>query len=389
MAEKKEKEKKKKNRTEITSKNGKQYNYVRITRKVGSHINKRGLEVGDYKQFTGKTMKEAIAKYEKYMRTVSLDGMVSFDAYYRWFVANVLSQDDSLKPQTKIKYQNDFERAFGGSPLLKRELAEITGIELQQMIKDSPAGATTVRQAVKLLRRFYKYLDAQRVCHNVTQSLILPKVEHRRDSQEIEIYSDEELDKLLNGIPKDHRLRLMVVLAIRTGCRVSELLALTYSDVQGNYISISKTLAETEKSKNEEGSKTSFEITKPKTVSSIRTIPIKDDVLQEIAEHRRWHEEEIKANGYEAPYIFTSSTGNFYYKKNLERALKRLCEKIGVEHRGWHAFRRSFGTRLARSGCPVHVLCKLMGHKNIQITAEYYIGISDAEKESAIAALEL
>ena len=246
-----EKEKKKRNKQGITAKSGKAYQYTRITRKVGKHKNKRGMWVSDYKQFTGKSLKDAEAKYEKYMTRVSLNGMTAFGEYFDWFKENIFSRDDTLKEGTKIKYINDFERAFGDSPLLKCDISEISGIDIQSIINESDSGATTIRQAVKLLRRFYKYLDSQNIVHDVTRSLTLPKVEHKRIDQQVEVYTDEELKRLLNGMPEEHRLRFLVIMAINTGCRIGELLALKYDDisVEEGQVSINKTLSEIEKSK--------------------------------------------------------------------------------------------------------------------------------------------
>lgn len=384
-------EKKKRNKQGVTAKSGKKYQYTRITRKVGKHKNKRGLWVSEYKQFTGKSLKEAEAKYQKYMSRNSLNDMTAFGEYYDWFKENIFSHDDTLKEGTKIKYLNDFERVFGDSPLLKCELSDVSGIDLQTAINSSASGATTIRQAVKMLRRFYKYLDSQGICHDVSRSLVLPKVEHKRSDQEVETYSDEELAKIRNNIPKGHRLRFLVIMAIHTGCRIGELLALKYDDidVEKGQVSISKSLTEVEKSKDDEESKVTFSITSTKTLSGIRSIPLSNEVLEEFARHKSWHRIEMMKEGYRTDFVFTTSAGTHYYKRNLERAMKRYCKGIGVEFKGWHAFRRTFGTKLASKGVPIQVLCKLMGHQNIEVTAKFYINVSTDEKKDAILALGL
>ena len=385
------KEKKKRNKTSVTAKSGKEYQYTRITRKIGKHKNKKGLWVSDYRQFTGKSLKEAEAKYQKYMSRNSLNGMTAFGEYYDWFKENIFSHDDTLKEGTKIKYINDFERVFGDSPLLKCELSEVSGIDLQTAINSSASGATTIRQAVKMLRRFFKYLDSQGICHDVSRSLVLPKVTHKRDDQQVEIYTDEELDKIRNNIPEGHRLRFLIIMAMSTGCRVGELLALKYDDidVENRQVSISKSLTEIEKSKDDKDSKVTFAVTDTKTLSGIRSIPLSDEVIKEFAEHKSWHRAEMMQRGYRTDFIFTTSSGTHYYKRNLERAMKRYCDGLNTEFRGWHSFRRSFGTKLASKGVPIQVLCKLMGHQNIEVTAKYYINVSTEEKRDAILALGL
>ena len=48
--------------------NGKEY--YRISRTVGKKLNENGVEVPVVKQFTGKSKKEAQAKYEEFMKSL-------------------------------------------------------------------------------------------------------------------------------------------------------------------------------------------------------------------------------------------------------------------------------------------------------------------------------
>lgn len=371
--------------------NGKEYKYTRITRKVGVRKNKRGEWVSEYKQFTGRSLKECLEKYEAYMNASSWDGLRYFGECVDHYINTVFMPHDDLKQATKIKYCNDFERVFGGSPLLKRELSEVNGLDIQKAINESDSGATTIKQAVNLLKRFYKYCDSMHVCRNITGSLVLPKIEHKAESQDIEVFSDSELKTLLDNIPEDHRLRFLIILAANTGCRIGELLALTYDDITDGQLTINKTLTEIEKKKGSEDSKTRFVVETPKTKASVRTIPLSDKVLKEFRKHKLWHQKEMLKRGYRTPYLFTTVSGGFIYRRNAERSLKRLCasESIKITPRGWHVFRHTFASKLARNGAPITTVQKLLGHTSINITAQYYINVDADEKRAAINALAL
>ena len=112
-----------------------------------------------------------------------------------------------------------------------------------------------------------------------------------------------------------------------------------------------------------------------KSLCSNRVIPLSAAVLMEFEAHKRVHKKEMLANGYRTINIFTTSSGNYYYRRNVSRALKRLYERIGVPYHRFHAYRHTFGTNLSRAGVPIEETCRLMGHENINVTMKYYINV--------------
>lgn len=364
------------------------YEYFRITRKVGMRQNKRGEWVAQYKQFYGKSRKEAIAKYEEYMSSGSLNASTCLGEFVSWYIDAIFLPDDSLKDSTKTIYLNAYHDVFADAKIAGARIDDITGADLQEAISLSNVSATTIGQSIKFIRHFYSYLESQRISHDISGGLVAPKVEHKTADQDIIIYTDEEINKFLCNTPDDHRLRLLIVLAMNTGARIGELAALTYEDIKDGQLLINKQLVEIEPIKaGDENKKTRLIISETKEKSSIRSIPLSQSVLDELAAHKKWHFKEMLKNGYRTNYIFTTSTGNFYYKSTIRKSFNRLCKKVGVEPKGFHSFRRTFGTKLAAKGVPIQTLCKLMGHSDISITAKYYINISTDEKAAAIAAL--
>ena len=170
-------------------------------------------------------------------------------------------------------------------------------------------------------------------------------------------------------------------MAVNTGARFSELLALTYDDVKDGILSITKQQSEISPIGDE---KVKIHITSTKTISSKRLIPLTDAVMKEIAKHRVLHCKEMSLNGYQTNYIFTTGKGTLYYKRNIIRSLKRLYKRIGVPYHKFHSFRHTFGTNLSRAGVPIEETAKLMGHSSIEITAKCYINIDAKRKREAL-----
>lgn len=379
-----------KSNTTIKGANGKEYSYCRITKVVGKELNKRGEWVSVKKQFCGKTKKECIEKYEQYMRTATWDGIETFGGFVDHYIETVFRSDGSLKESTRIKRMNDYHRVFDGSKIVNRNLSDVSGVDLQQVINKSEMGASTIKSAVTFLKRFYRYIESQHISRNVANSLILPKIEPKSLNQDIEVYTDEELRKLLDNIPDAHRLRFLIILAANTGCRIGELLALTYDDIRDGYLYVSKTLSEVEKEKRSNNA-TALKVTEPKTKTSVRSLPLSDKALKEFAHHKQWHQAEQMRKGYRTKYIFTTDSGKFIYRRNAERSLKRLCEteSVNIPFKGWHVFRHTFASKLARNGVPIQTVSKMLGHDNINVTSRYYVNISVDEKRAAISALGL
>lgn len=368
------------------------YEYFRIKRKIGMKRNKRGEWVPEYKQFYGHSQKEAKEKYDKYMkyrRSASLNSASCFGEFVSWYTDNVFWISDDIKTKTKTIYVNAYHNVFDNSPVIGQRIEDITGADLQNVLSGSGSAAGTVRQALKFIRRFYKYLEAQNICNDLTRVLIAPASTPKKETQEIEIYTDKEIKAFIENMPKDHRLRLLVLLAIHTGARIAELLALKYEDIENGSIRINKSLSEIEKIKGSEDpdNKTLLLISDTKTPASVRTLPLSGAINEEVKRHKQWHRREQLKNGYRTDFVFTTSSGSFYYQSTLRKSFNRLCAAVRVTPRGFHAFRHTFGTRLAAGGVPIQTVSKLMGHSDISVTAKYYINISDNEKESAIAVL--
>lgn len=386
MAEKK----KRKNEVNIGG-----YSYQKISRKVGMKQNKAGKWVPDYKNFYGKTNKEAVAKYEDYMTNKcsgSLNGSTCFGEFISWWTENIYLQDSSLAAGTKTLHVNSYHNIFDDSYVIGNAVKQITGADLQSVLTSASCGATTKRHARSFLKRFYTYLESQHITSDITGGLVIPKVQHRKADQTVETFSEEEIRKFLDSTPADHRQRLMIVLAIYTGARIGELCALTYDDISNGVMNINKALLEIDPIITERGTtKARVEISETKTKSSVRTIPLEplDYIQNEIDQHRKWHRAEMLKRGYRTEYVFTTSSGELYFKSTLRTAFARLCKSLEIDDtdKSMHTFRHTFGSNLAKAGEPIQTVAKLMGHDNISVTAKYYINIDEDEKRNAVRKL--
>ncbi|BAY85993.1 integrase family protein [Calothrix parasitica NIES-267] len=88
-------------------------------------------------------------------------------------------------------------------------------------------------------------------------------------------------------------------------------------------------------------------------------------------------------------YIFHGRDGvDHITTRWCDKILRAAVERAGLEAKGisWHSFRRTFATRLHRSGVSIFVISKLLDHSDVRTTQEY-IDVFEDQIEGAIEAL--
>lgn len=376
----------------VTDKNGVEHNYYRMTKVVGHKLNENGKEVPVRKTFIGSCKADAEAKYRAFVEKQSA-GIESKNQYFGVLADSWISEffvnDGSLKDSTKARYIAAWNRKVKKLDFYHLPLDSVTAKMIQAAYNDLASSGTPISEIKtihKLMRKFYRYIDFEGLGRDMTGSLMLPKEKVNAAGEEISVWSDEEIKTILGNFDKaDNRFRhrFLIVLAYYTGCRKSELLALTYDDISEDGIRITKTLAEVSDGLENGKMKTHLSVTDPKTKKSVRTIPVDPVVLEELKLHKKWHKTEQLKNGYRSNYIFTTDSGEFYNNKNLDVALSRYYKKIGVEPKTMHTYRHTYASNLCRFGVPIQTACDLLGHDSIETTARFYVNVAEDSKRDA------
>jgi integrase len=178
------------------------------------------------------------------------------------------------------------------------------------------------------------------------------KVAYYPERQVERVLTDEEAGKLVESSGKS--LRPVVILALNTGMRKSELLALRWKDVD-----FSRRYVYVERSKNNRS----------------RKIPMNSTALEELRRLRR--------NG--SDYVFTK-------KRSPERlrcvatAFKTACRKAGIAGLRFHDLRHTFATNLVMAGVDLVTVKEILGHSDIAMTVRYSHP-SDRRKMEAVERL--
>lgn len=173
-------------------------------------------------------------------------------------------------------------------------------------------------------------------------------------------------------------------MALGTGLRQGELLALNWSDIDFNArtVAVSKSIRSVKKD-----GKYVFEIQVPKTHNSIRTVAIPVAVIQALKNHKRNQnlEKEKTFGAYSNNnLIFATPIGTPIDSRNLIRVYKNLLKKSNIEYRKFHSLRHTYATRLFEAGVHPKTVQKLMGHSDITTTLNIYTHVNENVKFQAV-----
>lgn len=167
-------------------------------------------------------------------------------------------------------------------------------------------------------------------------------------------FSLDEISKILNHT-KEQNQNLIATLFM-TGMRTGELIGLKWSDIDFDRktINIQRTIGR-------------GIISTPKTISSIREIPILNPLLPYI-------ESQFDITGNENSYVFLNqNNSHFFDSKNIRDGLwKQSLKNANVEYRTVYQTRHTFCSINLQNGEDLIWISKVLGHKNPKITLEKY-----------------
>jgi len=165
--------------------------------------------------------------------------------------------------------------------------------------------------------------------------------------QEFDFLDFEEADRLLAAV--DEWWRTMVLVALRTGMRMGELIALRWQDVD---LVAGKVTVKQNAVKGRIGT--------PKS-GKAREIALSNDTVAALKAHRHLR----------GPLVFCAMDGRMLKYTELRHPLWRACRKAGLRPVQWHALRHSFASHLVMRGVPLKAVQELLGHSTIQMTMRY------------------
>ena len=218
------------------------------------------------------------------------------------------------------------------------------------------ASPVTLNSEITMIRAFLYWCVQYKGLRENPAAKIKPRKVVERPA---EVYSDEEIAKLLGGADPGEQAVLLTLLY--TGLREQELCHLAWDDVDFN----KKVLRVTAKPE---------EKFTPKTWEE-RDIEMSDGLVQALNPLPR-----------RARWVFPTVGGKRH--AHVYKIIARVAENAGIQGAHPHKFRATFLTRLLQSGCDIANVQALAGHRNIK-TTQRYLGVSTALRREAVNRLSI
>ncbi len=302
---------------------------------------------------------------------------------------------NSLKPHTLADYERlailYINPRIGDVPL-----KEISTKTLQDMYNDllnngriKTKGGLNIR-TVKYVHTvcnlsLQKASDLKIIEENVAKFTELPKRNTKKEILPLTLV--EELQFIFSC--RNERLEVAFWLALSTGLRIGELCALRWSNVdfQTGTFKVCETIQRVKNfhKKDATDTKTVLLIDTPKTSNSVRELPLSDNVLKKLIEHKEKQEKEKENSGtlwVENDFVFSTLLGTVTEPRSMERIFYAIIKKAKLRHINFHLLRHTCTTRLVEENINFKVLQEILGHANKSVTYGYAHASMTLKKEA-------
>ena len=193
----------------------------------------------------------------------------------------------------------------------------------------------------------------------------------------IEVLSIENHRKIMNYIQGNFTFKnLGVYVCLSSGLRIGEICALKWEDidVRESVIHVRRTL-ERVYVMDEEPRRTVLIEGMPKTVNSVRDIPITKNLMKMLKPLCGIVNPDYYVLSNESKPIEPRTYRNYY---------KALMQELGIPRIKFHGLRHSFATRCIESNCDYKTVSVLLGHSNIGTTLNLYVHPNLEQKKKCL-----
>ena len=184
------------------------------------------------------------------------------------------------------------------------------------------------------------------------------RIKHEFVSED-EYLSFEEADRLVRAASPEWRP--FIVVALRTGLRVGELLALRWQDVDlvAGHLVVRRTLWR--------------DLEGPPKGGQNRKVPLSDEAVATLKAHRHLR----------GPYVFCDERGVRLSHSMVKDVVPSTCRKAQLGKRvTTHGLRHTFASHLVMRGASLKAVQELLGHESIEMTLRYSHLTPDVKREA-------
>ena len=226
----------------------------------------------------------------------------------------------------------------------------------------------TVRDIITKLKEIINFYEEEHNTKINVKKMSLPKL----NKKGIQILSNKEKQKLEKYCIQQNDLKsLGILICLNTGLRVGEVCALRWENVdfETRRIHVEKTI---ERIYSKEENKTIVIIDTPKSITSVRTIPINSKLYNIL--------KQIRGKSKKTDFVLAGSSEHYVEPRNYQYHFKEILKRSKVKKYKFHTLRHTFATNCIEAGMDIKSLSEILGHADVSITLNIYVHSSDKIK---------
>lgn len=285
---------------------------------------------------------------------------------------------ETLKPSTRENYQSHL-RLYLIPHLGNLTLSQLRPTHIQKALiamrtvggrHGKGVSARTVHLSASILSKALKYaVEVEGILAiNVAERVPRPKGEAKRN----EPWSPEQIRFFLDSV-KDHELFALYRVAIYSGARLGEILALNWSDLD-----LDKAIVTISKNRLQINGKMVVQ-NSTKGGEGRRLVSLDSETIDILKEYRLEQlKKRLVAGGewLDSGYIFVNAMGKPTDYGFPSHHFQKTRKKLHLPEQRFHDLRHFHATQLLRAGVPLHVVAHRLGHKDAMVTATTYAHVT-------------
>jgi integrase len=300
---------------------------------------------------------------------------------YSDYVIKWLENKQDISKKTRITNEGHLKNhiipSLGHLPLQKIRVDHIESFIKSIQVKGLAPG--TVKKIFNLVQTSFNAAERKELISKNPFNLLDKSSKPKAGKPKVDYWTKEEVKQFLNGF--EHRNKIIFTLAIYTGMRQGEILALRWRDVDFEAKQLRVRQILDYDGKIEE---------RVKTDAGYRSVTLSNHVLTELKKHRTVIlQEKLSCEEYfDNDLVVCQQNGKPVSKSNFHKFWVRRLAKSEVRRIRFHDLRHTCASLLFSINTHPKVVQELLGHQSIKITMDTYSHMLPNMQEDAVNELD-